>query len=504
MEQHPVPQHIAAFKFKLFGNLTVRQFFTLIIPVSLATAIYFSGIPFIIRLPLSLVIGAFGLVIALVPFGGMPFDRWLVAFIKAITSPTQRVWIKEKRYPQFLDIISAPPKVVERQQPEELSSQKKEKLMAYIKTLPKETASPLDIKEKIALGNIDFSVQTASIGAQTLTQEQFPPAIIWPTQPWQSSPKPQVEQKVSLETARPIEPEEDLPPIEKPKVALHAKPYVVHGLEKRLEGKKTQEARPVDITKMPYLNLASDTNYWIDNIIPFVTPDNKIQFLHGIGKTRARKLHFAPPANFDLSKLPIRGEKRFEISEELKKRFEDTSPPVVLPFEKRPEPLPIVTRNIPKPKPVSIPQKQQIMSESKRQQSPQNTTAAQPASFQDTSKFAVTDFKKTEGIKSPTSSAAIIPLTSTPNVISGLVTDANGSPLAGAVLVVRDQNGIPVRALKTNKLGQFLSATPLTSGKYSLEAESEEATFKPISIEAEDKIISPISIMAEINQNGRN
>ena len=93
MEQHPVPQHIASFEFKLFGNLTVRQFVSLAIPLSFAAIIFFSNLTPIIRLPISLAFGGFGLFIALVPVGDRPFDKWFVAFIKAIASPTQKILI---------------------------------------------------------------------------------------------------------------------------------------------------------------------------------------------------------------------------------------------------------------------------------------------------------------------------------------------------------------------------------------------------------------------------
>ena len=105
MQQHPVPQNIASFKLKLFGSLTARQFFTLIIPLSLAAVIYFSNLPSFIRIPLALTIGGFAFFIALVPIGGRPFDKWAVAFIRAVMSPTQRVWIKEKKIPEFLERV---------------------------------------------------------------------------------------------------------------------------------------------------------------------------------------------------------------------------------------------------------------------------------------------------------------------------------------------------------------------------------------------------------------
>src|SRR3989338_3299353 len=108
MEQHPVPSHIASFEFKLFGNLTIKQFVTLAIPASVGGIIFFSGLPDTIRFPLSVLFVGFGLLIALVPFGGRPFTKWIMAFVKAILSPTQRIWIKEKKIPEFLWVITNP------------------------------------------------------------------------------------------------------------------------------------------------------------------------------------------------------------------------------------------------------------------------------------------------------------------------------------------------------------------------------------------------------------
>jgi len=541
MEQHPVPQNIAEFKFKLFGSLTAKQFFTLIVPLSLAALIFFSGLPVIIRLPLSLVIGIFAFFIALVPINGQSFDKWAVAFIKAVLSPTQRIWIKDKQIPDFLSVIIKPP-IVEEKMPEEVKAQKKEKLIAYLKTLPKDSASPLDVKEQAALSEIDYTAEipVQAVSPPPVESTQQPP-IIWPAHDVSAtiskSYKISVQElkskvgtkKISVslpthpaihvtepikradikmptiaipELSRPKPPQAETAYSQaaKPRIALHARPYVLHGLEKRLEKHAPLKKEYVQLISTPTVNLASETNYSIDNIIPIRTPDNKIKLIHGIGRTRARRLHFAPPANFDISKLPIRGEKRFEVSENLKNRltFEDTAPPVILPKQqetsKSPPPVKIPVKKI-----ESMPKQERTVPHSGPTQ---KLSAAPPQSqarikTQPASKFSVTDLKKTADTKKPLSSADIIPLTKTPNVISGLVTDSTGSSIAGAVLVVRDANGIPVRALKTNKLGQFLSATPLASGQYTIETESDLAHFKPITLDLKDKVVTPMAIVAE-------
>lgn len=539
MEQHPVPQNIASFNFKLFGNLTVRQFFTLIIPLSLAAIVYFSPIPSFIRIPISLIIGIFSFVIALVPINGMPFDKWAVAFIKAVMSPTQRVWIKEKKIPDFLTIISTPPKVSEKI-PEEISEKKKERLFAYLKTLPKENATPMDVKEEIALTTIDFTAESPPFFAKAgeVQRDKYPPPIIWHTSLQSESvshtqeathrdvkqaapPTPteahNLAQTIKLKDVNlgstQIPHFEDMSPRkapfsvfiqdQKPKIAAHAKPYVVKGLEKRLAGKKHEEY--INLMGEPAINLASDTNYTTDNIITVRTPDG-IKLVHGIGATRARKLHFAPPLNFDISKLPIRGEKRFEISEELKKRYqlEDFNPEVNLPIEK-PTPVPQIAKPQVKEPLLNIPQKSANTPGPTGQQVREQPQKPLAQNYQeDAYKFSITDTKKQEPQEQNISQASIIPLTKTPNVISGQVVDQGGNSISGAVLVVRDSQGIPIRALKTNKLGQFLSATPLSSGTYSIETESELAEFSPLTLILKDKIVEPILISAQRISNGNN
>ncbi len=500
MQQHSVPQNIASFKFKLFGSLTARQFFTLIIPLSLAAVLFFSGVPSLIRIPLSFAIGGFAFFIALVPVGGRPFDQWAVAFIKAVMSPTQRVWVKEKKIPEFLTLIITPP-TDNQQIPEEFTSKKKEKLIAYLKTLPKENASPLDVKEDIALQDIDYSTQAAASlePAKPIPTESLPPPIIWPKVSAQQPPQPKITSTFAPAGVRlPSTPTpyiEEAPKPQQAKVALHAKPYILAGVEKRIAATEPAEHEYVELVSEPTVSLASDTNYSIDNIIPVRTWDNRIKLVHGIGTTRARKLHFAPPVNFDISKLPIRGEKRFEISDELKKRyqFEDVNPPVVLPIEREPGLIPQVTKPLIQVRPQNIPQNAKGAPGPTGQQVPAAASAPQKS---DSSQFSITDLKKQNLAKKQVSSAEIVPLTKTPNVVSGQVVDTSGAAIAGAVLVIRNEQGIPVRALKTNKLGQFLSATPLTSGTYNIETESELASFNPFSISLKNQIVAPIAIIA--------
>jgi hypothetical protein len=88
-------------------------------------------------------------------------------------------------------------------------------------------------------------------------------------------------------------------------------------------------------------------------------------------------------------------------------------------------------------------------------------------------------------------------LTSTANIINGIVTDSQSNYLEGAIIVAHDKQGLPVRALKTNKLGQFIAATPLANGTYTIITEKESLIFDDISITLNGTVLNPIVIAAK-------
>ncbi|MBI2022336.1 PrgI family protein [Candidatus Daviesbacteria bacterium] len=88
-------------------------------------------------------------------------------------------------------------------------------------------------------------------------------------------------------------------------------------------------------------------------------------------------------------------------------------------------------------------------------------------------------------------------LTSTPNIINGIVTDAMGNYIEGAIVVAHDKQNLPVRALKTNKLGQFIAATPLQNGSYTLITEKEGLLFDVVELTLDDQVLKPVVISAK-------
>jgi len=90
-----------------------------------------------------------------------------------------------------------------------------------------------------------------------------------------------------------------------------------------------------------------------------------------------------------------------------------------------------------------------------------------------------------------------VALTTFPNVINGIVKDQDSNYLEGAVAVIYDKEGLPVRALKTNKLGQFTGSTPLPNGTYTLELEKDGLNFDVLQIELGGEVLPPLVITAK-------
>lgn len=110
------------------------------------------------------------------------------------------------------------------------------------------------------------------------------------------------------------------------------------------------------------------------------------------------------------------------------------------------------------------------------------------------------DTKTTVRLVSPQGAvrAGMPRLTSRTNVITGIIKDSHGTLLPNLIITVKDKEDVPVRALKTNKLGQFAASTPLPSGTYIIEIEDPKKTyqFNRIEVTLVDQVLPPLDISA--------
>lgn len=85
-------------------------------------------------------------------------------------------------------------------------------------------------------------------------------------------------------------------------------------------------------------------------------------------------------------------------------------------------------------------------------------------------------------------------LTSLPNVVNGIVSDLSGNYLENVIVIIHNQDGVPVRASKTNKLGQFSGATPLPAGEYKVTFEKEGLNFEILKVVLKNEILTALNV----------
>ncbi|MFH2085523.1 MAG: PrgI family protein [bacterium] len=112
MQQHPIPQNVTQYQFRLVGDMTLKQFLELAIGLVLAYLFYASNLIFIFKWPLVILSLLFGAGLAFFPLEDRPLDQWIINFIKAIYAPTRFIWQKTNKIPPLFLFTAHPPEVV--------------------------------------------------------------------------------------------------------------------------------------------------------------------------------------------------------------------------------------------------------------------------------------------------------------------------------------------------------------------------------------------------------
>lgn len=358
LEQHPVPQNVTTFQFRLIGDMTLKQFGYLAGGAILAYISFNLPLPFFFTYPLTAVFALGGIGFAFVPIEERPMDIWFVSFIKSIYSPTQYIWQREtfattptsnqthSGFTVFSDIV------------------------AKILPIPKKATS-----------------SSPTTGEQpTVPTQQTPPVIEFPS-------------FTSL---------------------FKTKQQTIH-----------PSSPTINSTRM------ANTPIPPQSPIPQQTTNQSQPPIPSI-EERLKQM-----------------EQQLALSQLEKKKLEQE--------------LQLIKQQINTPASVN-----------------NNTPTAVPPSVTLTAP--------------PQPSMPSLSLH--PNVISGIVREHNGNMLVGILVTVKDKDDVPVRALKTNKLGQFAASTQLPNGVYKIEAEDpkKQFAFEQEDITLTGNVVPPLQIIAKSKQ----
>jgi hypothetical protein len=83
---------------------------------------------------------------------------------------------------------------------------------------------------------------------------------------------------------------------------------------------------------------------------------------------------------------------------------------------------------------------------------------------------------------------------SKPNKLVGMTLTQSSDLINNAIITLRDSNGSPITAVRSNALGQFFVTSQLKNGKYNIEVKKTGFSFFPISINLEGKTVDPLEI----------
>lgn len=396
MEQHPVPRNISGFQFHLIGDMTLRQFAYLAVGVVSAYLTFkMAPFPAIIKFPLTGIFGLTGFAFAFLPIQDRPLDKWLVAFFKSITSPTQYAWVKNNPPPEILTRAFSISTITLEPTHSSAHKEANEKLKTYLATLQKQPHEVLNTREKRYIDATLSLFQTHSVTPQPIVTQP----VIQPSSP---PPAPPVIKAAPPIAASPSIPTPALQPIAPLPEPLPAKPPA------------KEEAKP----SVPS---------------PVANPP----------KTEMTSMQK------QLEQLALEKKRLEQELSQLKNQATQLKEPQVV--------KPAVAKDAPEP-----------------------TIKAVSAKFA-SSEMGLSNFSQT------------------PNLITGIVKDPQKKILPNIILTIKDKSSLPLRALKTNKLGQFATATPLSNGTYYLEAEDplKRYVFDIAEIILSGKVFLPIEIIAK-------
>ncbi|MCX6817038.1 MAG: PrgI family protein [Candidatus Beckwithbacteria bacterium] len=359
MQQHAVPQSITTYKFRLVGDMTLKQFLELAFGLLLAWLIFSSQINFLFKWTLAPFFALFGFALAFVPFEDRPLDLWLLNFFTALFRPTQFIYRLQSRP---LDIFSPnPPPPPE----PNLKTSQPGDVAEYLKTLPSSPTTAFDLAESRYLEHV-----TSLFGALGFS----PTALVIDDRPQPSAP-----------------------------------------FKSPVKGIRVRKLLTPQMCLLPHA-------------VIFTAPQETKQAAIPSGTVKPMPIKakiITPPSGAEaLAKAPK--------------------------VAARPFVKPVLPRN------------------------------------------------KTVSEVGPTFATGIVlpHVPDKPNLIAGITLDKAGKIVANVIIEIRDKQNLPVRAFKSNKLGQFFIATPLTDGVYQIQAEQDNQKFAIIKLEAKGEIIPPLKIQA--------
>lgn len=381
-QNHPIPQDVTGFQFKIIGDMTVKQFAYLAGSAVLAWVFYQLPIISLIKIPVAIFLGGLGPALAFLPIEGRPMDLMVYNFIKALFNPTRYIYQKSGGSTWLNTVTSQKPSQNWQKPDAHLEINQTPIISQTDKVNTKSSFPPLPI-----IQNTAPNLQNQTTFARIMSMHSSSPSQNNPTIP---APKPTEE----------IQDDKN--------EALKKK---VEALEKDIE--TTRKEKEELEQKRSTLSIPQQQE----------------------SSTLEKQLQAVLAQKEDLTKRLIAMQQKIELQQD------NVFAPTMTALKTQTQ----YVKQIPK------------------------------------------GMGKNIGL--PVAPEA-------PNIITGIIKDPRGNPLGNILVEVKDKEGNPVRAFKTNGLGKFVSATALANGSYTILFEDPKGQnkFDAIGFEAIGEPILPIEV----------
>ena len=395
MENHPIPQDVTGFQFKLIGNMTIKQFAYLAAGgVATALTIY-APIFILFKLLFVPIFAGTGLLVAFVPIEGRPIDVLISHFFQAAFSPNQYLYHKVGRRYAIFTISPTSTSVLQTARhvnPEEYQAKAQSLQLLLAKSHPK-AKNKMDERENDFLSSLSKIADGQS------------PQIV--------SMQNEVDEKIrQSDDELPNEPE-------------------------------TQPAAPQIDTRQA-AELEKEALLLQQELSQAKSEEQQEQAQHQDASVAHQK---SVTLETQLKDIMAQKEQLEQEFLKLKKQLENQS--------LRPAYQPRVMEQTDEPHVRRVP-----------------ATMAQ--------------------------SVGLPNIPDSPNVIIGIIKDPRGNVLPNILVEIKDREGNPVRAFKTNPLGQFSAATALNNGIYTIvfEDPKKQQSFDTVELVVNGSILLPIEVIS--------
>ena len=508
-KEHAIPQNIMSVEFKLIGDMSLRQFAYIAIPLFIGFMFYVFHVNTSFTIILTVIFLLIAMFLAFVPIDGRPADTFLTNFIISIKNPTQRVFnkgidipdiLKISRRPIPLSYVNKDASTLLYQSPTDFTISNSDNVKSF---------SQLDDREKLMMKNIDSAIrstnvpsnvnpntaspqniQGSAVGNVGGANNEYNPFDINDT--YEDVAKKDVAESSNININNQLLNEnsdnvkaEDQSLLNNPSVQnpinennISSTPVQGNNISNNdsnlnvsnLNIPQGSQSNPTTVgstnindTLSPSTqSVIPDTSPFIDSSLGNNSTDSNVS---GMNNNMQNSLNNNSSQNIPNSNVNMSTP-----------NVTQDSVPTVKDLE-----------------PNASPQNQlnTILDKIKALED-ENRRLKEELESEDSNKNKETLVEEAPVVNQQELINHLPDFINTPNVVSGIVLTHDSKILTNAIVIIKDASSKPIRAVKTNQLGQFYLRTPLANGQYNVEVTYPGITFNAVGLNLDGNKINPL------------